>query len=346
MKKYILIILLIATIFSCTKTLDFDEGNSETQLVLNSVIWPDSVFAASISKSTSILFDRQVGQITGGTLDLYEDGALLTQITSPTGQFYASGIKPKAGKSYRVVVNSNGKQIEAETAIPNQAEVISVDTSSVKNEYGNRRINYKVKIKDPAGDDYYRIVVMNEQLTQVSYADAKHIRKYYYNTVQYWINSDDPVFNSVYNNMGEDIIDMGPENDYNISPDDYFKGKEYSVQFQMSPNGYGYYSPYSSGYDYNPNSPYKMIFERQTIHIQKLSKDLYNYLKYIKLHNHYRDNPFSEPVPVYSNVKNGTGIFAGFNDNAVSHFEKVYIPFSMDTIKVEEGSMYNYGGGY
>jgi hypothetical protein len=343
MKKYILIILLLATIFSCTKTLDFDEGNSETQLVLNSIVWPDSVFAASISKSTSILFDRQVGQITGGTLDLYENGTLLTQITSPTGHFYASGIKPKAGKSYRIVVNSNGKQVEAETTIPNQVEVLSIDTTSLIDVNGVRRTQYKVKIKDPAGDDYYRIVVMNEQLTQVSYADAKHIRKYYYNTAQYWINSDDPVFKSVYNNMGEDIIDMGPENDYNIFPDDYFKGKEYSVQFQMSPNGYSLYSPYSSGYGYNPNSPYHTIFERNTIHIQKLSKDLYTYLKYLKLYNHYHDNPFSEPVPVYSNVKNGVGIFAGFNDDAKVSFEKIYIPFSMDTIKVEPE---NGGGGY
>lgn len=341
MKKYILIILLLATIFSCTKTLDFDEANNETQLVLNSIILPDSVFAASISKSTSILTDRQVGQITGGTLDLYENGILLTQITSPTGQFYASGIKPKAGKSYRIVVNSNGKQIEAETTIPDQAEVLSIDTSSVKDEYGYKRINYKVKIKDPAGDDYYRIVVMNEQLMQMKAADAKNGVKYYFYQTQYWISSDDPVFNSVYNNMGEDIVDMGPENDYNIFPDDYFKGKEYSIQFQIWPYGYGYYSPYSSG-GYDPNSPYNTIFERQTIHIQKLSKDLYDYLKYMKLYNHYHDNPFSEPVAVYSNVKNGTGIFAGFNDNAVSHFEKVYIPFSMDTIKIEEGSMYNY----
>jgi hypothetical protein len=341
MKKYILIILLLATIFSCTKTLDFDEANTETQLVLNSIIWPDSTFAASISKSTSILTDRQVGQITGGTLDLYENGILLTQITSPTGQFYAPGIKPKAGKSYRIVVNSNGKQIEAETTIPDQAEVLSIDTSSVKDEYGYKRINYKVKIKDPAGDDYYRIVVMNEQLMQMKAADAKNGVKYYFYKTQYWISSDDPVFNSVYNNMGEDIVDMGPENDYNIFPDDYFKGKEYSVQFQIWPYGYGYYSPYSSG-GYDPNSPNNTIFEHQTIHIQKLSKDLYNYLKYLKLYNHYHDNPFSEPVAVYSNVKNGTGIFAGFNDNAVSHFEKVYIPFSMDTIKIEEGSMYNY----
>lgn len=341
MKKYILISLLLATIFSCTKTLEFDEGDNESQLVLNSIVWPDSVFVASISKSTSILFDRQVGQPASGTLELYENGTLLTQITSPTGQFYASGFKPKAGNSYRMVVNSNGKQIEAETTIPDQAEVISIDTSTVKDEYGYKRLQYKVKIKDPIGDDYYRIVVMNEQLTQVSYADAKNIRKYFLSTTQYWIGSDDPVFNSVYNNMGEEIMDMGPENDYNIFPDDYFKGKEYSVQFQIFPNGYGYYGD-GYGYGYNPNSPYKTIFVRQSIHIQKLSKDLFNYMKYLKLYNHYHDNPFSEPVPVYSNIKNGTGIFAGFNDNAVSHFEKVYIPFSMDTIRVEKGSMYNY----
>lgn len=347
MKRYIFIILLIVTFFSCTKTLDFDEGNSETQLVLNSIVGPDSVFVASINKSTSILFDRQVGQTTSGTLDLYENDNLLTQITSPTGQFYAPGIKIKAGKSYRIVVNSNGKQVEAGTTIPDQAEVISIDTSTVKDEYGYKRLQYKVKIKDPVGDDYYRIVVTNEQLTQVSFAEAKNIRKYFFSTTQYWISYDDPVFNSVYNNMGEDIIDMSPENDYNIFPDDYFKGKEYSVQFQIFPNGYGYYGDGYNGHGNNPNSPYKTIFERQTIHIQKLSKDFYNYLKYLKLYNHYHDNPFSEPVPVYSNVKNGTGIFAGFNDNAVSHFEKIYIPFSMDTIKVEEQqSGYNYGGGY
>ncbi len=348
MKKYILIILLIATIFSCTKTLDFDEGNSETQLVLNSIIWPDSVFAASISKSTSILYDRQVGQITGGTLDLYEDGALLTQITSPTGHFYASGIKPKAGKSYRVVINSNGKQVEAETTIPDQAEVLSIDTSSVKDEYGYKRLNYKVKIKDPVGDDYYRIVVMNETLSKMTFInpEKKKTTAYYLQKMQYSILSDDPVFNSVYNNIGEDIIDMGPENDYNIFPDDYFQDKEYTIQFMISNYGYHYYNPYSYGYPSNPKSENGIIYERNTIHIQKLSKDLYTYLKYIKLHNHYRDNPFSEPVPVYSNVKNGTGIFAGFNDNTVSHFEKVYIPFSMDTIKIEKQSGYNYGGGY
>lgn len=334
MKKYILITLLFATIFSCTKTLDFDEGNNETQLVLNSIICPDSAFSASISKSTSILKGHQISQATDGSLDLYENGTLLTHITSPTGQFYASEIKPKAGKNYRIVVNSNGKQVEAETTIPNQAEVISIDTSSVKDEYGNRRLNYKVRIKDPAGDDYYRIVVLREYLNTSLYQNS--IWKYYLSKQMEYITTTDPVFNSLYNNIGSDAIDIGPNNEYSMFPDDYFKGKDYSVQFQLASWGYSY-----QGYGF------KYIYDRTTVHVQRLSKDFYTYLKYLKLHNHYRDNPFSEPVPVYSNVKNGTGIFAGFNDNTVSHFEKVYIPFSMDTIKVEEQyGGYNYGGGY
>lgn len=331
MKRYIFIVLLLATTFSCTKILEFDEGNNDNQLVLNSIIWPDSSFVATLTKSTSILSGDQIGQITGGTLDLYENGTLLTQITSSTGHFYASGIKPKAGKSYRIVVNSNGKQIEAETTIPNQVEVLSIDTSSVNDEYGRRTINSKVKIKDPVGDDYYRIVVLKEYLNSSLYRNS--IWKYYLTKQLSNISTTDPVFNSLYNNIGDNEIDIGPNNEYSMFPDDYFKGKDYSVQFQI-------FSQYSySGYGF------KTFYERNSIHVQRLSKELYNYLKYLKLYNYYHDNPFAEPVPVYSNVKNGTGIFAGFNDDTKFTYEKIYNPFSMDTIKVEE-LINGYGGGY
>ena len=135
-----------------------------------------------------------------------------------------------------------------------------------------------MKIKDPAENDYYRIVVMNENLSKMTFIDSekKKTTSYYLQKMQYSILSDDPVFKSVYNNMGEDIIDMGPENDSNIFPDDYFKGKEYSVQFRISNSGYHYYNPYYYGNPSNPNSENGIIYERNTIHIQKLSKDFYN----------------------------------------------------------------------
>jgi len=344
MKKYILFILMIVSILACDKTLDFDDEGLANKLVFNGIIQTGDSFNASLSRSSSILSETRFGSQpipANGTIQLFENGTLLSTVSSPFGQFALTDIKPKAGANYRIVVNTENEMIEAQTTIPNKVEVISVDTTSVKsNNLIFTIIN--LRIKDPEGDDYYRIVYMRETISYVQ--DNKGVRKYYKSYSQSGIASDDPVFKSVYNNFGDEIID-GPENEYSIFPDTYFNGKEYSMKLSYYENpssysggGYGY--SYLSGV-YGA----KQIYERNEIHVQKLSKDLYNYLKYLKLYNFYHDNPFAEPVPIYSNIKNGIGIFAGFNDEAKLEYEKKLVPFSMDTIKIEENG-YNNGGSY
>ena len=282
------------------------------------------------------------GIIADGSIELFENGTLLTQFSSTKGRFKAKEIKPKTGSSYRIVVTSNGKQIEAETTIPNKAEVVSVDTTKIiTDSYNSKQTQFNVKIKDQEGDDFYRIIVSNETLMLRYNVDGKGSDKYYLEKNQNPISSDDPVFNSLFNNFGGETMDMGPANDDYIFPDDYFKNKEYSIHFRdnsYSFRNYFYRDPINPSF----YTGIKLIYERNTVHILKLSKELYNYMKYLRLYNYYHDDPFSEPVPVYSNIKNGIGIFAGFNDDAKITFEKKYVPFSMDTIKVE-GS-YNYGG--
>lgn len=335
MKHYILISLFCGALLSCTKTIDFDDEGYANQVVVNSFISTENYFSAYITKSSSILENEQNNPPAEGSMDLYEDGTLIRQFPSQVGGFAATDIVPKAGKTYRMEITSEGKKLETETTIPEQANVISFDTATVKNEFGSKSTKYTVKIKDAAGNDFYRIVVQSESLDFYT-VDSLGIkkRKYLRTKNLLGINSDDPVFKNLYNNFGDEIIDVGPSNEYNIFPDDYFQGKEYLLKFQISEYNYGYYPTMSGG----------KIYERKTILIQKLSKEMFNYMKYLKLYNHYHDNPFSEPVPVFSNVKGGAGIFAGYNDNAKLQFEKIYIPFSMDTIKVEDG--YYYGGGY
>ena len=329
MKKQIIISLTLVTILSCTKTIKFDDQGLANQLVLNSIIYPNMSFSAYLTKSSSILEPAtSTGQFTDGTLELYENGALIKQIYSPTGNFLADDIKPEAGKTYRIEVTSNGKKLEAETTIPNPTDVVSLDTLTIKNQFGQKGIKYTLKFKDPSGNDYYRIVLIKESLNFSSYTSDNGKRRYMLSTSLNSIDSDDPVFKSVYNNFGDELINYGPSNDYFIFPDAYFQGKEYALHFQVSANGF------SNGY--YPSGGSNCIYERNVIHIQKLSKDLYNYLKYLKLYNNYHDDPFSEPVPVYSNVSNGIGIFAGFNDDSQYSFEKIYIPYSMDTITVED----------
>jgi len=341
MKKYILFILMVVSILACTKTLDFDDEGLANKLVFTGIIQTGDSFKANLSRSSSILSETGFGippMSANGTIQLYENGTLLSTVSS-LGQFSLTDIKPKAGASYRVVVNTENEMIEAQTTIPNKVEVISVDTTSVKlNNLRSTIIN--LRIKDPEGEDYYRIIYMRETVSYLQ--DNKGVRKYYKSYNQYGIGSDDPVFKSVYNNFGDEIID-GPDNEYSIFPDTYFNGKEYSIKLSYYENPSSY-----NGYGYGNSSVVygaKQIYERNEIHVQKLSKDLYNYLKYLKLYNFYHDNPFAEPVPIYSNIKNGIGIFAGFNDEVKLQYEKKLIPFSMDTIKIEENG-YNNGGGY
>ncbi|HEX7585588.1 MAG TPA: DUF4249 domain-containing protein [Prolixibacteraceae bacterium] len=335
MKKQIIISLILVTFWSCTKTIKFDDEGLANQVVVSSFISTESYFSSYITKSGSILEDRQNNSPIEGSMDLYEDGTLIRQFPSQLGGFSATDIIPQAGKTYRMVISSNGKTLETETIIPQKVEVISVDTTSAAGINNERYIGFNIKIKDPEGDDYYRIVHIKESIRCVK--DEKGTRKYYRSSAQSGIRSGDPVFKSVYNNFGDEIIG-GPDNEYYIFPDNYFNGKEYTIKFRTNPDYTGNVS-YPSNYGYGGGyGTTTQIYERNDIHIQKLSKDLYNYLKYLKLYNFYHDNPFSEPVPIYSNIKNGIGIFAGFNDETKLVYEKIFVPFSMDTIKLEEGS--------
>lgn len=342
MKKYILISLFLLSVISCTKTIDFDDEGLANQLVLNSVIYPDQGITAYLTFSTSILTRPTLaggGLMADGTIEIYENGTLIKQDYSPTGRFEFPDIKPKAGTTYRIIGKSHDKQLEAETTVPNKVEVISIDTATVSDQFINKRLRVNVKIKDHAGDNFYRIKVSQENLVLNMNVDGKGTRKYYLYTSENWISSDNPVFNSLYNNFGGEEFDTGPGNDYNIFPDDYFKGKEYAIQFFINNYEIGnVYSPVG----YGSNGTSKTIYKRRIVHVQHLSKDLFTYLKYLKLYDFFHDNPFAESVPVYSNVKDGVGIFAGFNDDTQFAFEKIYIPYSMDTIKLEEGG-YSYG---
>jgi Domain of unknown function (DUF4249) len=59
---------------------------------------------------------------------------------------------------------------------------------------------------------------------------------------------------------------------------------------------------------------------RQNIKLQlwNTSKELYEYHISLRKFNASSNNPFSEPTPVFTNIKNGLGIFAGYNGYEVS----------------------------
>ena len=328
MKKYISIIIFLMSAWSCTKTLDFKEAETDQQFVINCIISPDSTFSAIISKSHSVIRFQPFELVTNVPLNLYEDGNLIGEISAKNG-IYRDDFKPQSGKTYRLMAEIDGKEVDATTQIPEKVDIVSVDTTTVQSQWGYNELNFKISFDDPDGEDYYRLVVLQDVLTRYDWGNDSitYYRQYYSSGV----DSNDPVFKTLYNDFGDNQLDSGPDNHYNLFSDVNFNGQKYSIQFKVN-----------SFQEGNPD----IIYYKYEIHLLKMSKEFFNYLKYLNLYNYYHDDPFSEPVPVYSNVNNGTGIFGGYNDNAKLTYEKVYIPYSMDTIHPVNGGYGGYGYGY
>lgn len=327
MKQYIYFLAFALMINSCTKTIDFDDKNQANQLVFNSQIMPPGLFDGTIRKSTSILSNASNPNVENGSVKLFEDGNLLSEFTFENGYFRKPELNFKEGKTYRVEISGDNQTISAETSIPEAAPVLKIDTISSKTKNGESYLQVTITFRDnKETKDYYRIVAYENQTYQTT--DQNGNKREYVTLIYPQIIQDDPVFNSVYSNLSNDVIDLNPENSYNIFPDDYFEGKEYKLKFGVK--SYRTYT-YNPGGGYGGNSGYdngygnaKLVSEKTTLYFQKISKDLYNYLKYLKLYDTYKDNPIAEPVPVYSNIRNGAGIFAGLANNTQFKWEKAY----------------------
>jgi hypothetical protein len=290
---------------------------------------PSDLFSGTVRKSTSILSNANNSNVENGNVKLYENGNLQSEFTFQNGYFTKPELSFKEGKTYRVEISANNQTISAETNIPEPAPVLKIDTISFKSSSGERTMLVTITFRDNLETkDYYRIVAREDQTYQI--ADQNGNKREYVSSIYLQIIQDDPVFKSVYTNFSNDVVDLNPENSYNIFPDDYFEGKEYKLKFKTK--SYATYSyPGSGGYGSNPiyGSGYQygypeLILGKTTVYFQKMSKDLYNYLKYLKLYDTYKDNPIAEPVPVYSNIKNGAGIFAGVANNSQFKWETIY----------------------
>ncbi|WP_337044471.1 DUF4249 domain-containing protein [Emticicia sp. 17c] len=54
-----------------------------------------------------------------------------------------------------------------------------------------------------------------------------------------------------------------------------------------------------------------------TLEVLNTDKNYYNYHRSVRNNNRQDDNPFAEPVPIFSNVKNGLGCFAASNKSVL-----------------------------
>ena len=112
----------------------------------------------------------------------------------------------------------------------------------------------------------------------------------------------------------------------NVFDNSLMKGNDYTLTLD-SPKPPTLSTSYSLGVKVNADGSYTAVTELQEnseiiaprvmVELQAISPELYRYLKSVELYRVTENDAFSEPVQIYSNVKNGWGIFGSLSSQCI-----------------------------
>lgn len=291
----ILIVLLNA---SCTKILNDELPVQDPKLVVNGILCPDSILKINLSKTVSIFENESstnLPYIHGAIAGFFQDGAFLFNLEEADNGYYSKpGFYPSLNHSYQVEVSKSGyNTVNAETTIPSPVVIQRIDTTITTENgefYSNKIIECILKYKDTPGvENFYRLDCY------VSYAgfDKQDIKYRQY----------------IFVNENEAYL-FDKSNDYLLWSDLLTDGNLVNLKFSI------YLDYFYDNFKSNLNST-EITY---TLILNSVSKEYYQYDKTrsIFYESGGSDNPFSEPVLIYTNIQNGYGIFGGSSSDSIS----------------------------
>jgi hypothetical protein len=325
-RRYIACLLLSGSLlFSCTQELDYPFPQGKKQLVLNSILHPDSIIKVSLTKTLPMgTTGSDFPVVENAEIKLYEDDVLIGR---PAFQdsVYMLDYQPKAGSTYRVKVEVPGfPLVKASDRMP---EVVEASTCfELSDRYdldfvGANAIQH-IYIQDPIGIEnsywFYKPTIKlsdrncDKTSGQIKITDdcmevvpGDHPPMYYsFSTVPDRFNSYIDVLSG-----GITVYDF-----YIRVEDQSFDGQQ--IHFDMAGN-------------YFPNQPEDNSEDDWYNNLQLINASQHydRYLKsavtYALRSDLYTDEdisfkPFSEIIQSYSNVENGTGIFGAYNSVSIA----------------------------
>ena len=284
----------------CTKDVEVNLPDYPPQLAIYSTVEMGNTIEAITGKSISILKynGNQDLYEYNAKIDIYTDGIFtetMEYFTGGSGQGnpgLGSHVVPEHGKTYTLKASAPGYSLVAEATATMPS---AVDITDVKRVVGARQLNgtkdeITITFNDPGPTkDYYTVV----------FRSAGFDSLYGSNYMDYiCVTSTDP---SIEKTANTDIIPIAGEDDCIYGEiffrDDLFNGTTKQIKFyipteQMEP-----------AYDFNGNLAYP------TVTLSHVSEDYLRFRKTAEYVQNNQGNPFAEPSNVYSNVKNGIGIF-------------------------------------
>ena len=290
--------LLLLLLFSCEKELVIDNKYSEHKLVVNSIFNSNSPFEVEITSTFSPYKEIEVQEIKEATVSIYEEDVLkeILNYQASTDKHlgkYRSSFIPDLSKNYQIKVSANGyDEVEAKgkipTIVPFRAARATNNNIWPSNGPGLSRYDFSFILDDKPEENYYYLTIsspINKQNEQ-----TLEWEPYAHQYAEVLI-SDLPN-TKLYINNGV------------IFTDKSFNGSTFEVK--------GSATTYSDIYG-DFDATYGLVKDSTLLEISlhHLSKEVYYFYTSHATNLLNQGDFYSEPSIIYSNIKNGLGIFGG-----------------------------------
>lgn len=305
--KITLIISLIISLLlaSCTKIISYKGDIADKKIVANGVIIADSTISIKLTYSKNYNDNNPFVFVDDANIHLFENDKNIGNLTYQDSGIYSINYVALENQKYKIEITHNDFDdlIFAEFTIPKKIEITNLDTivyytNIPETDYYNNSVLvdsvfYSFNLKDDENEDnYYLIKVISEFYSYDVYFNNDSIA----DTTYYHITSNSDL------NLAD--LSLGPSAETLSYPyrgiiftDEIFNGKDINVKF------------YSDGCNFKKGG-----YNKYHINVYAISKELYLYYSSYEAYKNSTSslsNIMSEPVFVYSNVKNGIGVVGG-----------------------------------
>jgi hypothetical protein len=334
-----LIFLALTLIFfaqSCQEDFNIILPKHTPLITVNGILNDNEPIHMSISSShaDSIPVDSSL-TINNAKIKFFEDnvfiGDLIYQETYQSKPIYKvvdkfytlNGFKPTLNHTYNISVTASGlKDVSSKTIIPIPVQIISVDTNTVytkSGQYTIKALECTIKFKDPAGlrNCYKLDITRLGRYGGCDYSGRNcepiSLKQKSVSFLCYDLNAI--YFKSSPNEPGSIL----PENDnegLSVSlreiflADDSFDGTTYELKILIP-------IPLEDFLIY-PGKNGTTLLSKIFFRLYSINEEYYKYARSFFTQVFKRNDIFSEPVKVFSNITDGMGIFSGSSVNVDS----------------------------
>lgn len=279
--KYIPVVLMLLLV-SCTKVIEIDLPDAPDKLVVNCFFSTGSKFIVHLSHSQNILAEDTT-IIKNGDIKLYANNIFQGSLSHIADGFYSHDtVVAHAGVNYKITATAFGyDQVEAEDSAPPTTLLDSVFYDPEP-------------YTDSEGSYFYKI--------QIFFKDNISDRNFYEVHVQQFNVEDEFELIRLNGDNEKVILNEGDQEYYSglcVFSDELINGNQYRLKLRTSST---------------------LTDNRKEMHLLSISETFYKYRKSWIRHSftQFPDlaNPM-EPVTLFSNVKGGFGIFAGYSVNSI-----------------------------